>query len=203
MPFDRPLLRIANALNLSMTKESAKSNSIRKGNHLTSIGRLYHEVSRWKLIDVLLDANSIDTYLVNIRFFFAQRCSCRNSKQWGSVVWCRYFFLSFIVLLPNIFSWKSWCFVQFLEVMSLWFRVLMNTIIIFKMVLMIRYVSFQVYSQCTCQRKKVYSQCTCQRKKVYSQCFIKLKAVLRCSFFPSQLRCKPAGGMSISLYLNK
>lgn len=112
-----------------------------------------------------------------------------SGGQWFGV---DIFFLSFILLLPNIFSWKSWCFVQFLEVMSLWFRVLMNTIIIFKMVLMIRYVSFQVYSQCTCQRKRVYSQC-----------FKKLKAVLRCSFFPSQLRCMPSGGMSISLYLNK
>lgn len=34
LPFDRPLLRIANALNLSTTKDSAKSNSIRKGSSL-------------------------------------------------------------------------------------------------------------------------------------------------------------------------
>ncbi|KAK2987706.1 hypothetical protein RJ640_030293, partial [Escallonia rubra] len=36
LPFDRPLLRIANAINLSLTKSGATRNSTRKGNHSVS-----------------------------------------------------------------------------------------------------------------------------------------------------------------------
>lgn len=44
LPFDRPLLRIANAINLSITKESTKNNYIRKGNiqfHICAILVVY------------------------------------------------------------------------------------------------------------------------------------------------------------------
>lgn len=70
MPFDRPLLRIANALNLPTTKDGAKSNSIRKGKYSAYFGQIILKSVDGILIDVslflLLDANSIDTLILLI-----------------------------------------------------------------------------------------------------------------------------------------
>ena len=89
LPFDRPLLRIANALDFSMMKDGSGNNSKRKGNCLVS----NRKHSAWFAVGVYLSCFPLLflTYSVfyvltltyfydNIRAFFAQRCTYRDSK---------------------------------------------------------------------------------------------------------------------------